>query len=156
VEKSLRFGSPQLFWLPHTREVAGTRCENTVGSDKRARREEGHRLLVGGRWRHGAARGAAPTMLYGREDVAQLYQRIRECSAASPAAVTVLILVSLEADGVVTCAMLTVRSARLVRPAACLRAIAAPPHPHAAHRRPAPSLAEAARAGRDTAQGEAD
>jgi cell division control protein 45 len=46
-------------------------------------------------------------MLYGRDDVAQLYQRIRECSAASPAAVTVLILVSLEADGVVTCAMLT-------------------------------------------------
>ncbi|EOD28598.1 hypothetical protein EMIHUDRAFT_463154 [Emiliania huxleyi CCMP1516] len=46
-------------------------------------------------------------MLYRRDDVAQLYQRIRECSAASPAAVTVLILVSLEADGVVTCAMLT-------------------------------------------------
>ena len=90
-------------------------------------------------------------MLYGRDDVAQLYQRIRECSAASPAAVTVLILVSLEADGVVTCAMLTVRSARLARPAACLRAIAAPPHPHATHRRPVPSLAEAARAGRDTA-----
>jgi len=47
-------------------------------------------------------------MLIDRNDISQMHQRIIQSSAASPDAITVLILVAVDTDAVAAAAMLTV------------------------------------------------